>query len=130
MSLEISTLPPPPKTSLQTLQMAGLLVDVYGLSDLPPSATHVSCLWLHHPRTRSKEYMADIAARCIGAWNSSQAQGKGRRGLVALAYDQRNHGGRVVDEKANGAWREGNGMHAVDMFGVVQGMVGDQRGLL
>ena len=131
MSLEISTLPPPPQTSLKTIQMAGLLVDVYGLSDLPPTATHISCLWLHHPRTRSKEYMADIAARCIGAWNASQGKlGGGRRGLVALAYDQRNHGGRVVDKMANGAWREGNEMHAVDMFGVVQGMVGDQRGLL
>lgn len=136
MSLEISTLPPPPPTSLRTIQMAGLLVDVYGLADLPPTATRISCLWLHHPRTRSKEYMADVAARCIGAWNSQQqGQGAGggggqKRGLIALAYDQRNHGTRLVDEKANGAWREGNAMHAVDMFGVVQGMVGDQRVLL
>jgi hypothetical protein len=133
--------------------MAGLPVDVYGLADLPPTATRVSCLWLHHPRTHSKEYMADIAARCVGAWNTRLAQARsswpdgdsggdegkggvdgegdmGKRGLIALAYDQRNHGGRVVDEKANGAWREGNAMHAVDMFGVVQGMVSDQRGLL
>jgi hypothetical protein len=128
--------------------MAGLPVDVYGLADLPPAATHVSCLWLHHPRTRSKEYMADIAARCVGGWNARQvgssrggeggsegesegeSESGGKRGLIALAFDQRNHGGRVVDEKANGAWREGNAMHAVDMFGVVQGMVSDQRGLL
>ncbi|KAK4154599.1 hypothetical protein C8A00DRAFT_42669 [Chaetomidium leptoderma] len=138
MSLETSPLPPPPKPSLVTIQMAGLLVDVYGLADLPPSATHISCLWLHHPRTRSKEYMADIAGRCVGAWNS-QAGGGGeregeagrkRRGLIALAYDQRNHGSRLVDDKANGSWRDGNGMHAVDMFGVVQGMVADQRVLL
>jgi hypothetical protein len=113
--------------------MAGLLVDVYGLAELPPSATHVSCLWLHHPRTRRREDMAGIAARCVGAWNSREAgEGGdgGRRGLIALAYDQRNHGSRVVDEKANGSWREGNAMHAVDMFGVVQGMVADQRVLL
>lgn len=111
--------------------MAGLLVDVYGLADLPATANRVSCLWLHHPRMQSKEYMADIAARCIGAWNSTAARtGDGTRGLIALAYDQRNHGTRLVDEKANGAWREGNEMHAVDMFGVVQGMVTDQSGLL
>jgi hypothetical protein len=121
MALDLSTLPLPPKTSVHTLQMAGLPVDVYGLADLPPTATHVSCLWLHHPRTRSKEYMADIAARCVGAWNArllgssrgvdgdgdggSDGEIGGERGLIALAYDQRNHGGRVVDEKANGAWR-------------------------
>lgn len=143
MSLDTSNLPPPPTISCTTVQMAGLLVDVYGLSELAQTATRVSCLWLHHPRTRSKEYMADIAARCVGAWNahsqrgsddvSSGGDGGGAvqtRGLIALAYDQRNHGTRKVDEQANGSWREGNPMHAVDMFGVVQGMVTDQRGLL
>ncbi|SPQ21987.1 f4e52abc-21a6-40c0-ac21-bd6b0bb40383 [Thermothielavioides terrestris] len=121
--------------------MAGLLVDVYGLDELRPSAARVSCLWLHHPRTRSKEHMADIAARCVGAWNARRdgadadaaaaVGGREReRGLLALAYDQRNHGSRLVDERANASWREGNAMHAVDMFGVVQGMVADQRVLL
>jgi hypothetical protein len=121
------------------MQMAGLLIDVYGLSELPPTATHISCLWLHHPRTKSKETMGDFAARCVAAWYSSEGGGGAQqqdhpgsrsRGLVALAYDQRNHGSRAVDEKANGSWREGNAMHAVDMFGVVAGMVADQRVLL
>jgi hypothetical protein len=118
--------------------MAGLLVDVYGLEELFSSeATRVSCLWLHHQRTRRKEDMADIAARCVGAWNSNNDDGKPsssskkqRRGLIALAYDQRNHGTRLVSERANGSWREGNPMHAVDMFGVVAGMVADQRVLM
>ncbi|GAB1314052.1 hypothetical protein MFIFM68171_04262 [Madurella fahalii] len=149
MSLEISSLPPPPQISLRTLHMAGLLVDVYGLAELPPHATHVSCLWLHHQRTRNKEYMADIAARCVGAWNNhhryqqQQQEGEGaedsgkgagngkrNRGLIALAYDQRNHGTRLVSELANASWREGNAMHAVDMFGVVEGMVADQMVLI
>lgn len=143
MSLDTSSLPPPPQISLRTLQMAGLLVDVYGLAELPSlssETTQISCLWLHHQRGRNKEYMADIAARCVGAWNShshsqieSQSGGGGggkRRGLIALAYDQRNHGSRLVDERANGSWREGNAMHAVDMFGVVEGMVADQGVLL
>lgn len=163
MSLEISSLPPPPKVSLHTLPMAGLLVDVYGLDELGPDTAHVSCLWLHHQRTRSKAYMADIAARCVGAWNASQGQGQDRdrdrdgeeaeeeedkktgsssgrrrgrtrtrtrRGLIALAYDQRNHGTRLVSERANASWREGNPAHAVDMFACVQGMVADQRGLM
>ena len=173
MSLDTAALPPPPPISCRTLHMAGLQVDVYGLEELAPSATRVSCLWLHHPRTRSRAYMADFAARCVGAWNNKNnnsnnfnffdvsneqkegkeidddddgggggdgddgkkkrrgaARGSADRGLVALAYDQRNHGSRLVDEKANGSWREGNAMHAVDMFGVVQGMVADQKVLL
>lgn len=107
--------------------MTGLQVDVYGLDELPPSVKHVSCLWLHHPRTRSKEDMADIAARCVGAWGQ---KGSASRGLIGLAFDQRNHGSRLVDEKANGAWRQGNEMHAQDMFGVIAGTVADQGVLL
>ncbi|KAL1840225.1 hypothetical protein VTJ49DRAFT_708 [Mycothermus thermophilus] len=129
MSLELDTLPPPPTVSMQTINMAGLPVDVYGLADLAASVTRVSCLWLHHPRTRDRAHLADTAARCVGAWNARR-EGAQTRGLVALAYDQRNHGSRLVDEKANGSWRDGNPRHAIDMFGGIMGMVGDQRGLL
>ncbi|KAK4246263.1 hypothetical protein C7999DRAFT_33306 [Corynascus novoguineensis] len=137
MSLDTANLPPPPPISRTTIQMAGLLVDVYGLTELAPAATipRVSCLWLHHPRGHSKGYMADIAARCVGAWNNANNNATGtaggpQRGLVALAYDQRNHGTRAVDGRAIGSWRQGNPMHAIDMFGVIQGTVADQKGLL
>ncbi|KAL2266277.1 hypothetical protein VTJ83DRAFT_5629 [Remersonia thermophila] len=133
MSLVLDTLPPPPTVSLRTINMAGLPVDVYGLADLPPGVTRVSCLWLHHPRTRDRAHLADTAARCVGGWyarKGTSAAAAPTRGLVALAYDQRNHGSRLVDEQANGSWRDGNPTHAIDMFGGIMGMVGDQKGLL
>lgn len=131
-------LPPVAPVSLKTIPMAGILVDVYGLDELPASVTRVSCLWLHHQRTRNKEHMREIAARCVGAWNdesqaaaaSKEKEKEERRGLIALAYDQRNHGTRLVHDPANGAWREGNKTHAQDMLGGIVGMVGDQRVLL
>jgi hypothetical protein len=119
----MAVLPPPPAVSQTTMHMCGLLVDVYGLSS-PPKSASVSLLWLHHPRLRSKEDMADIAARCVAA-----ADARGHC-LVALAFDQRNHGSRLVDARANGAWREGNKTHAQDMWGVINGTVLDTQGLM
>ena len=124
--------PPPPAVSIKTLHIAGILVDIHGLAELPPTATQISVLWLHHPRTRSKEQMIDIAARAVSAWNASpkSSNGGGNRGLIAAAFDQRNHGSREVLKLANEAWRGGNPTHAQDMFGVVAGTVADTRGLI
>lgn len=36
--------------------------------------------------------------------------------MIAVSFDQRNHGSRLVDEVANAAWRQGNERHAIDMF--------------
>jgi hypothetical protein len=120
---------PTPQISLLTLPITGLLLDIHGLSELSPSATRITCLWLHHPRTRRRQDMAHFARRIVTAYNSSPAHYGSGRGLIALAFDQRNHGSRTVDDRANAAWREGNGRHAQDMFGVVAGTVADQ-GLL
>jgi len=128
-------LPPCPSVSIKTMHMAGLLVDVHGLDELAPSATRITCLWLHHQRQRSKERMADIAARSVAAWNETARSGSrskptADRGLVALAFDQRNHGTRLVQELSNESWNKGNETHAQDMFGVVAGAVTDQEILL
>jgi hypothetical protein len=120
-----------PDVSKRTIHMSGMLVDVYGLDELAPAATRVSCLWLHHPRTRRKEDMADIATRCVSAWNGDSTRPAGsNRGLVALAFDQRNHGSRMAHQPANAAWNRGNPHHAQDMFGVIAGTVADQLLLL
>ena len=144
-------LPPAPAVSMKTIPMAGLLVDVYGLDELPADmSAPVTCLWLLHPRTRTRARMADIAKRAIHAWNSAQqrlqqqsqadasSSGPGNsasntatpapssaRGLIALAFDMPNHGSRLVSEAANAAWAGGNAQHAVDMAGVVRGGAAD-----
>jgi pimeloyl-ACP methyl ester carboxylesterase len=73
--------------------------------------------------------MAHFACRAVSAYNSSP-HFDSAKGLIALSFDQRNHGSRLVDKKANGAWREGNERHAQDMFGVIAGTVSDQERLI
>ncbi|KAI3535162.1 hypothetical protein CABS01_12137 [Colletotrichum abscissum] len=133
---------PPPAVSRTTIHMSGLLCDVYGLEELVarekrPSAA--SCLWLHHPRLRAKEDMEDIASRVISRWeenssssssSSSSVSGGGGRALIAVAFDQQNHGTRTASATARDSWREGNKTHALDMWGMVSGMVADTKGLL
>ncbi|KAI0446164.1 hypothetical protein F4803DRAFT_56473 [Xylaria telfairii] len=127
---------PATAVSKTTLPIAGLQVDIYGLAELPATATSISCLWLHHPRLRRKEDMADVANEMVSAFNASSCPSAATptststRGLIAVAFDQRNHGSRLVSEAANEAWRQGNATHAQDMFGIVSGTVLDTRHLL
>lgn len=121
-------LPPPPPVSQTTIPMAGLLVDVYGLDSLPPSPAPVTCLWLLHPRTRTRARMHDIASRAVHAWQ--QRPESQQRGVVALAFDMPNHGSRLVSEAANEAWDKGNVRHAVDMLAMVKGGKGDMAALM
>lgn len=110
-------------TSKHTHTIGGIICEVYGLDDLPSDVTTVSCLWLLHPRLSKKELMEPIAHLCISAWNDKLAhvRGAARQGLIAVAFDQRNHGTRLVDKLANQAWLQGNPRHAQDMFSVFQG---------
>jgi hypothetical protein len=111
--------------------MAGLLVDVYGLDETRALQDgQLSCLWLHHPRLRSRSDMAPFAHRAVSAWNERRKAECLSRSLIALAFDQRNHGSRLVAEKSNEAWRGGNPTHAQDMFGAIAGMVSDTSGLI
>ncbi|KAI1156949.1 hypothetical protein F4825DRAFT_446030 [Nemania diffusa] len=126
--LATSSPAPGPAISMITLPVAGLHVDVYGLAELPAAATTITCLWLHHPRLRRKEDMASVASEILSAFNSSPSTST--RGLIAVAFDQRNHGSRLVDAGANEAWRQGNVRHAQDMFGTVSGTVMDNVHLL
>lgn len=124
---------PPPAVSKSTIPMSGLLVDVYGLTELSAqNPSSVSCLWLFHGRGRKKEDMGDFASRIIARHTTTTAAAAASpaRGLIALAFDQRNHGTRLVSEIANESWKSGNEKHAVDMYAMVAGMVSDTRGLM
>ncbi|KAK8049221.1 hypothetical protein PG994_010951 [Apiospora phragmitis] len=123
----------PPHVSKTTIPVAGLLVDVYGLEELPMGATAISCLWLHHGRLGNKNDMATFAALALSAWHAranNSTTSSSSRGLIAVAFDERNHGMRLAHKTSNDAWRDGNKTHAQDMFGVVTGGVVDMAHLM
>ncbi|KAJ4326224.1 hypothetical protein N0V94_000171 [Neodidymelliopsis sp. IMI 364377] len=120
----------PPSVSSQTFTIAGVLVTVHGLAELPPSASSIACLWLLHPRLQTKDTMAPIAAQIVSGWNTRSTGKSTSRGLIAVAFDQRNHGSREVDKLHNEAWRQGNPRHAQDMFSCYHGTATDTSHLM
>ncbi|OJD19878.1 hypothetical protein AJ78_00238 [Emergomyces pasteurianus Ep9510] len=121
---------PIPKVSKKVIPIAGILCAIYGLDELPAQAKEVSCLYLMHPRLGTADSMEGFARHAIADWNDRLRVGQvspsqTNTGLIAVAFDQRNHGSRLVDKLANGAWREGNPKHAQDMFATFQGTARD-----
>lgn len=118
ISGSMASVPNPNPVSATTLHIAGILTTVHGLDLLPPSSdvSSVAVLWLLHPRLQTQECMASAAADSIHAWYKKS--GDKSTGLIAVSFDQRNHGTRLVDKLANEAWRQGNKRHAVDMFSI------------
>lgn len=87
------------EVSVSTYVIAGITVTVYGLEQLPKndgkaSKMDVSCLYLLNPRLSNHTYMTGIAKTVLGDHYSSKCAS--RRGLICVAFDQRNHGEREV----------------------------------
>lgn len=109
----------PPQISEKSYPIAGILTTVFGLDELPPQTTDVACLWLLHPRLATKDRMTGIAQSVIADWNRRIAGSQQpAKGLIAVSFDQRNHGTRLVDTQGNESWKKGNPRHAQDMFSV------------
>ncbi|KAI9881526.1 MAG: hypothetical protein M1830_000089 [Pleopsidium flavum] len=126
---------PPAFVSRKTFSIAGIITTVYGLGELPSRIKDVTCLWLLHPRLQTQACMEPIAASTIIDWNrrlqESTAGGvQASPGLIAVSFDQRNHGSREVDKLSNEAWRSGNAKHAQDMFSIYHGTAIDTSHLL
>jgi pimeloyl-ACP methyl ester carboxylesterase len=135
--------------SSKTFHIAGILTTVFGLDELAPNTKETACLWLLHPRLQTQAYMQPFATCTITRWNermvhkrepaaaaaaaaaaTTSEQTSPSRGLIAVSFDQRNHGSRQVDALANEAWRNGNPRHALDMFSQIHGTAADASILL
>ncbi|KAF2223946.1 hypothetical protein BDZ85DRAFT_295099 [Elsinoe ampelina] len=130
ISGSMASVPNPNPVPSTTFHVAGILTTVYGLDLLPPPSqvSSVAILWLLHPRLQAQECMAPVAAAAIREWYSKG--GDRKTGLIAVAFDQRNHGTRSADKLANEAWRQGNKRHALDMFSIYHGTARDVSILL
>ncbi|PGH16109.1 hypothetical protein AJ80_05324 [Polytolypa hystricis UAMH7299] len=121
---------PTPKVSKKLVVISGIFCAIYGLDELPAHTKEVTCLYLMHPRLSAMDCMEGVAALAIADWNKRLQDGKtspeqANKGLIAVAFDQRNHGSRLVDKLSNDAWRQGNPHHAQDMFATFQGTARD-----
>lgn len=117
-----------PNPSCSTIDVAGLPVNIYGLNHLTPlSAGNVPevCISIHmHGRTGSAknedELVRELWQNTIGERQGLQGTNRVRDFLIAT-FDQRNHGARMTNKLGQRTWKEGNPMHAVDMYGMIHG---------
>ena len=124
---------PLPPISKRAIAIAGILTTIYGLEELSHDDTEVACLWLLNPRLQTQVSMEPIAASIVNGWNrkfSKFVDSSKSLGLIAVTFDQRNHGSREIDKTANEAWRAGNENHAQDMLGIYQGTALDTSQLI
>lgn len=111
--------------------IGGLSLDVYNLPAPPTSpsgALPISVLFWLHGRTHSKSTSIPQILPLVEYANAKREEKD--RHLVIVSFDQRNHGERTVDTKANESWsnsgrdlkKEGkewdNKSHAVDMYAI------------
>lgn len=93
--------------------VAGIQLTVYGLDQVRRDVDGVVCLWLLHGRFQSQKTMASLARRAV-----AECGDDGARGVIAVAFDQRNHGSRLVDRVRNECWAGRNPCHAQDMYSI------------
>jgi hypothetical protein len=111
-----------PSISGKSYTIAGIAVTVFGLDELPFDASEIVCLWLLHPRLATREWMFGVADTILNYWNKSRRPSLAdvNTGLIAVTFDQRNHGTREIDPLVNKSWRQGNPRHAQDLFSIIR----------
>lgn len=72
--------------------------------------------------------MGYVAGALLDAWKAKRQPGQKK--LICIAMDQRNHGSRMVDDRANVSWKQGNPTHGPDMFNLYSGTASDVSHLL
>ena len=114
--------------SWRRYNIAGILVTIYGLEELRPGVAEVTCLWLLHGRGDTQDSMGLAAAGFLQSWNSRRLPDQ--KSLISICFDQRNHGSRMIDNRANVSWKQGNPSHGPDMFSTYGGTAQDLSHLL
>jgi pimeloyl-ACP methyl ester carboxylesterase len=114
--------------SWERYNVAGILLTVYGLEELPENKENVTCLWLLHGRGDTQDSMSFIAAAMIRAWNKRKQENE--KSLICVSFDQRNHGSRMIDNRANESWNAGNPTHGPDMYTLFTGTAQDVSQLI
>ncbi|KAH9848431.1 Alpha/Beta hydrolase protein [Lenzites betulinus] len=126
----------------QTLNVAGLVVNVFVQPDAAAPTAPVAVLFLLHGRMGSAEGVEPVARAILDEVHARRVASAGQQAddLVVVTFigrgvdgikDQRNHGTRLVDAHANWHWEadtaseKHNVRHALDMYAIQTGTARD-----
>lgn len=90
-------------------------------SDVPPSIP-IHVLYLVHHRGGDYTYMRGVASKILTEFQKSC-----KTPMIAVTFDSRNHGERIVDILRNSGWKSKNDTHAMDMVTCIDGTVLDLK---
>ncbi|KAF9000747.1 hypothetical protein BDQ17DRAFT_666041 [Cyathus striatus] len=110
----------------ETHVIGGVPVHVYSSGSYSDSSKPLAVLFFLHGRNGSAEKIDPIARQIISlVYGRDDIQ----RDLLIVTLDQRNHGQRIVEPKANNGWSKraenNNDRHAVDMYSIQAGTARD-----
>jgi pimeloyl-ACP methyl ester carboxylesterase len=92
-----------PSHNETNIEVAGLRVQIRGLSALQATQTSkVDIVFLLHGRTSNAAALDALGTIILASDHKT----------LVVSFDQRNHGHRIVSQKANLTWTDGNTMHA------------------
>lgn len=92
---------------MKEILIGGVRVTVTGDDLVEPGAPVILAVQVHG-RTRSRQDCIKFAKYLQAVPN-----------LVCATWDLPNHGDRLIDEKANASWNEGNTLHLVEMQSII-----------
>lgn len=105
--------------------IGGINVYIYGLSRISKltDSDSLCVLYLAHARCGVYQDCEKLAH----LWLNHYYQHKAEKDihLIAVTFDLRNHGTRIVDPKFNEDWAAGNDAHSLDMTTIIQGSAED-----
>ncbi|KAI0339582.1 alpha/beta-hydrolase [Trametopsis cervina] len=108
--------------SKKSMVIAGLPITVYSERSWSGKSGPVAVLFFLHGRTGSAKSIEWVAEDTVKEVSQKRKHEKGAMDLIIVTFDQRNHGERLVDVRANGAWKKGsNPRHAIDMYAIQTG---------
>ncbi|KAF7727392.1 hypothetical protein EC973_007556 [Apophysomyces ossiformis] len=108
--------------STRQIKVLDLKLTVYGLEEynLLPKQTPVAIMFALHGRLGNMQKMDEI---CNALCTLNTGNYSNKRHLIVVAFDHANHGTRLVNKRANYAWRhknDENPTHAFDMWMMVR----------
>ncbi|OSD07726.1 hypothetical protein PYCCODRAFT_1429950 [Trametes coccinea BRFM310] len=122
-----------PEPTRQTFVVGGIAVNVYAQPQ--PKATRaaadapVAVMFLLHGRNGSALKMEEFVWGIFEEVHALRRKDGEARELYIVTFDQRNHGKRMVDKKANQGWfddpEQNNDRHAIDMYAIQTGTAQD-----